>query len=153
VLVLDAHNTTSPGAAEIVVIVELFHEFVGKGLKILEVFLVDLSEGKGGGSLLVDELAEVSLSTDEAEGDTLGSAESWEEDDHLNGINIVGDDDKLCLAFLNEVGDVVETELDVDGLAGGSLAAGVGLSFKSFFLIGSSLWAVFGKHLKELGSY
>ena len=151
-LVLDAHNTTSPSLVEPFVIVVFLHEFVGEALEILEVFLMDLSEGNCGGGLLVDELAEVSLSTDEAEGNTLGSAKSWQTDNQFNGVNIVGNNNELGLSFFDEVSHMVKTELDVDGLASVSLAASVGLGLKSLSLVGSGLWAVFSEHLEELGS-
>ncbi len=40
-LVLNAHNTTTPVSAELIVVVELFTEVSRKSLEVLEVFLVD----------------------------------------------------------------------------------------------------------------
>lgn len=76
VLVLDSHNTTTPGSSQLVVLVELSSEVLGKSLEVLVVFLSDFSHGNAGSSLLMDELSESCLSLDEAEGDTLLSAES-----------------------------------------------------------------------------
>lgn len=152
VLVLDAHDTTSPGSAELLVVVEGSVEGLAHSLKILEVFLVDIGEGDAGSGLLVDELANVGLSADEAEGDSLLSAESGEEDDHLDGVDVVGDDDKLGLVLLNEGGHMVETELEVDGLV--TLGGGTGsLGVESLALLRSGLGAVFGEEFKELAAY
>jgi len=41
---------------------------------------------------------------------------------YLNGIDIVGDEDKLGLLLLNEGSDVVDAKLDSDGLLGGLCA-------------------------------
>lgn len=57
VLVLDAHNTTTPVSAELFVVVELFTEVSRKSLEVLEVFLVHFSKGNSGSSLQVNELA------------------------------------------------------------------------------------------------
>merc|ERR1712060_858499 len=57
-----------------------------------------------------------SLSADEAEGDTLLSAESGKVNNHLDGVDIVGNHNHLGLVLLDESGNVVETELKKDGL-------------------------------------
>ena len=85
------------------------------------VFLPDLGEGHGGGVLLVHQFAEGSLSLDEAVWDVHLLAEGGEPDDQLDGLNVVGDGDELGLLVLNELGDVVESELEVVGLALGDL--------------------------------
>jgi len=72
--VLDTHNTTAPGSAHLLVIVELELELSGELLEVDHVFLVDAGEGNAGSGLLVDELTESSLSSDEAVGDILLSA-------------------------------------------------------------------------------
>ena len=83
VLVLNTHNTTTPVSSEGLVLVELSAEVLGQDLKVLVVLLADLSEGDGGGSLGVDELAEACLTLNEGIGDTLLSAESREEGQDL----------------------------------------------------------------------
>ena len=98
--------------------VELGHEDLGEFFEILVVFLVDFGEGEAGSGLLVDELTEVCLSSDEAEGDVLLSAESGEEADHFDGVNIVGNNDELGLVLFDEGGNVVKTELEVAWLGG-----------------------------------
>lgn len=151
VLVLDSHNVTSPVLSELVVLVELSLEGLAEVLEISKVFSVDCSEGNAGSGLLVNEFTEVSLSTDEAEGDILLSAEIWEMDDEFDWVNIVGNDDELGFAFFDKGGHVVETELDMDWLGG--LFSTFGLLLKSQLLFSTGFWGVFGKQFKELGGY
>lgn len=100
-LVLDAHNTSTPMSSEFFVVVELLGEVLGEVLEVLEVFLVHLSDGDAGGSLQVDEFAEVGLTADEAVGDLLFTAKGGQVDNGLDGINVVGHDDKLGLGLFN----------------------------------------------------
>jgi len=118
VLVLDAHNTTTPVSAELVVVVELFTEVARKSLQVLEVLSVYFSESDGGGSLQVDKLAKVSLATNEAVGNILASAESGQVDNSLNWVDVVSYHNELGLALLNKSSNVVKTKLDVDWLGG-----------------------------------
>jgi hypothetical protein len=64
----------------------------------------------------VDQLAESGFSLDEAVGDAELLAEVGEPDDELDGLDVVGDDDQLGLLLLDQLGDVVESELEVVGL-------------------------------------
>lgn len=111
VLVLDTHNTTTPVSSEGLVLVELSTEVLGEEFKILVVFLADLSEGDAGGSLLVNELAEACLTLDESVGDALLSAESWQENEELNWVDVVSHHNELGLTILNKLSNVVQTEL------------------------------------------
>jgi len=150
VLVLDSHDTTTPGSAELNVLVELELEGLGEGLEVLEVFLVHLSEGEAGGGLQVDEFAQVGLASDEAEWHSLLSAESGEEADHLDGVDVVGDDNEFGGSILNQLGHVVETKLDVEGLgAGGLVSLGSSRCLQSSLLFSAGLGAVFGEQFKE----
>jgi len=115
VLILDTHDTTSPGSAEFNVFVELLGEHFGEGFEVLEVFFVNFSQGEASGGLLVDKLSEVGLSSDETEWDTLLSAESREEANHFDGVDIVSHDNHLGSSVFNKSGDVVETVLDDEG--------------------------------------
>jgi len=153
VLVLDSHDTTTPLAAEGFVVIELGSEGLAKGLEILEVFFADLSEGNTGSGLGVDELAEVGLSAEEGEGDTLSSAESGQVNHHLNGVDVVGNDDKLGLVFFNKGGHVVETELESNGLGGLASTTFLGGLLQSVLLLGSGLGGVLGEQFKKFGSY
>jgi len=116
VLVLDSHDATTPGAAELLILVVVNFESLDEGLKVGEVFTTYFCQGKAGSGLLVDNFAEVGFSTDEAEGHAHLAAESGEEDNHLNGVNVVSDHNKFGFLVLNELGNMVQAELDVDGL-------------------------------------
>ena len=153
-LVLDTHDTTAPLSGEVGVVVELSLELRAELVEVDEVFTADIGESDAGSRLEVDELAEVSLSADEAEGDTLLAAESGQVDDDLNRVNVVSDDNKLGLVLFNKSGDVVETKLDVERLVTlpGGILASLGLSLKSVGLLLVGLGLVLGKQFKELGS-
>jgi hypothetical protein len=157
VLVLDAHNTTTPGSSELVILVVLSAEVLGENLEVLEVLLAHLGEGDAGGGLLVNKLAEACLALDEGEGNALLSAESGEENEELNGVNVVSHNNELGLALLNELGNVVETELDDDGLGGllgiSTTLLGLSLLLESFLLLLVRLGLVFSEQFKELRSY
>ena len=151
-LVLDAHNTTTPVSAELVVVVELFTEVASKSLQVLEVLSVDFSESDGGSSLQVDKLAEVGLATNEAVGNILASAESGQVDNSLNRVNVVSNHYELGLALLNKSSNVVKTKLDVDWLGG--LASTTVLSgfLKTELLLLLGLWLVLSEELKKFSS-
>ena len=139
VLVLDAHNTATPVSSEGLVLIELSAEVLGKNFEVLEVLLADISESDASGGLLVDELAEASLTLNEGEGDSLLSAESREESEEFNGVNVVSNNNELSLTLFNEFSNVVETELDNNWL--GSLLGlsatllGLSLSLESDLLL------------------
>jgi hypothetical protein len=57
----------------------LSSEVLGEDFQVLVVFLSHVSQGYASGSLRVNELSESCLTLDESEGNTLLSAESWEE--------------------------------------------------------------------------
>ncbi len=129
-LVLDSHETAAPFLSELNVVIVLFGEVLPEGLEVLHVLLLDLGEREAGDSLHVDDLAESFLALNEAEWNTLLAAERGEEHNEFNGIDIVRHDDKLGLAFLDQGGNVVDTELDEVGLGSllgvlGSLAFGL----------------------------
>ena len=69
----------------------------------------------------MDQLAESSLSLDEAVGDVHLLAESGQPDDKFDGFDVVGNGDDLGLSVLNEFGDVVESEFEVMGFDFGDL--------------------------------
>ena len=151
-LVLDAHNTTTPVSAELVVVVERFTEAASKSLQVLEVLSVDFSESDSGSSLQMDKLAEVGLATNEAVGNILASAESGQVDNSLNWVNVVSNHYELGLALLNKSSNVVKTKLDVDWLGG--LASTTVLSgfLKTELLLLLGLWLVLSEELKKFSS-
>lgn len=157
VLVLDTHNTAAPVSSEVLVIVELSAEVLGKEFKILVVFLADFGECDTSSCLVVDELSKAGLTLDEGIGNTLLSAECWQEDHKLEWINVVGNNDELGLTVLNELGNVVETELEYNWLGGllgiTTLELGLSLSLESGLLFLLCLWLIFSEQFKKLTCY
>jgi len=155
VLILDTHNTTTPGSSEGDVLVEVGGEVALEVGEVGKVFLSDIGEGNAGSGLGVAELSESCFTSDEAEWDVVLSAESWQENHDLEWVNIVGHDDELGFAFLDESGDVVETEFEVlwlwSGVSSSGTLSGFSFSDESSFLLGSGLWGVLGEELEELG--
>jgi len=80
------------------------------------VLTLDVLNGQGSSSLLVDNGAEAGLALDNEVGDTHLSAEGWKVDNQLNWVNIVSNDDQGGLLGLDEGNSVVETVLDEEGL-------------------------------------
>jgi len=151
--VLDTHNTTSPGSAHLLVFVELELESGGEFLEIDHVFLVVFGDSDTGGGLLVDESTESGLSSNEAVGNILLSAEGREEAHDFDGIDVVGNDNEFGSTVFNELSDVVKTELEEDGLGSGLILGGTsgnGLQSVGFGLAG--LRRVLGEELKEVSS-
>lgn len=149
-LVLDSHNTTTPGSAEVNVLIELAHENFGEGFEVLEVFFVNLSQSKASSGLLVNKFSKVSLSSDEAEWHSLLSAESREEANHLDGVNIVSNNNHLGSSIFNKLGDMVQSILDVERLGGFGLITFSGSRFlESGLFLSSSLRAIFSEQFKE----
>jgi len=150
VLVLDTHNTTTPVSAELFVVVELFTEVVLEGLNILHVFLVNFGESNAGGSLQVDKFSKSGLAADESVWNILSSAKSWKMNNSFNGVNVMGDENKFSLVFLNKSGHVVETELDVVGFGGLACTSLFGGSLEAELLFLLSLGLVLGEELEDL---
>ena len=104
----------------------------------------------------MDDRAETGLALDDGVGDTHLAAEGGEEDDKLNGVNIVGDEDESGLLGLDEGDNVVETVLDDIGLLADvllllALGDGGGLLGKTLLLVGLGLRAVLVEELEGLG--
>lgn len=115
-LVLDAHDSTAPCASKLLVLVVLLVEGLAECFKVLEIFLLHLSEGQASSILLMNELAEVGLSTHEAVGNPTLAAEGGQEDHHFDGVDIVGNHNELSAVLFDQLGDVVQAELNVDRL-------------------------------------
>ncbi len=82
------------------------------------VLSLDLSEGKDRRGLASDDGAEAGLALNDNVGDAHLAAERGEEDDELDGVDVVGDDDEVGLLVLDEADDVVQSRLDEEGLLG-----------------------------------
>ena len=155
---LGAHDTTTPVAAGLLVLVGVTLLDGGEELGELSLVLgADLGQGQNGGGLLVDNCTETGLTLDNGVRDTHLAAESGKEDNQLNGVNVVSDQDEGSLLVLNEADNVVETVLDVVGLLGDillllALGDGGGLLDKTLLLLGLGLRAILGEELEGLGS-
>ena len=80
------------------------------------VFLAHIGQSNHCSVLLVDQFAQGALALDKTVGDVDLAAEVGKPCDELNRVNVVGNSDELGLAVLNELGDVVESKLEVVGL-------------------------------------
>jgi len=116
VLGLDAHDATTPAAADLCIVVELGLEVGGQSLQLLLVFLAHSSEGNARDGLLVHKLTQPRLALDDAVWHILLSAECRQPANHLDGVDIVSDDDKLGRFLLDKSGDVIQAILQYDGL-------------------------------------
>lgn len=86
--------------------------------KITLILALDVLKGNNSGGLLVNDGTEAGLALHDNVGDTHLAAEGGQENDELNGVNIVGDDNERSLLGLDKSNDVVETVLDKEGLLG-----------------------------------
>jgi len=152
VLILDTHDTTSTLSIEVGVVVELRHECLLESIEVGKVLLLDIGEGDASGGLGVAELSESSLGLDEAEWDSLLSAESRKEDHDLSWVDIMSHDNELGFTLLDEVGNMVETELKNVWLITTGLTFLLSSLLESFLLLLSGLWSILGEELEELGS-
>jgi hypothetical protein len=155
VLVLDTHDSGGSLRPGLSIGGVLGSEVSLESREVLEVGGVDLGERDAGGGLGVDEGTEGGSVLDNAVGDALGSAESGEEGDKLDGLAIVGDSNELGLTLLDELSDVVKTVLEDNGLITNELVlvatlAGLGLGLESLLLLSSGLGLVSVEELEEL---
>lgn len=139
---LGTHDTATDGLhGASIAVDEVLLGTLDEVSEVLLVLGINIDDSEGSGSLVVDDLTEAGLALNDDVGDTFLAAEGREPHDELNGVNVVSDDDELGLLLLNKTGDVVETELDEEGLLGvsGSLSAGLGLGKKTLLLGGLGL--------------
>jgi len=104
----------------------------------------------------VDDGAKTGLGLDDDVWDTHLAAQGGDEDDELNGVNVVGNDDKVGLLGLDEGNAVVQAVLDEEGLLvllllGLAFSDSGGFSIKTGLLLLLGLGAVLVKELEELG--
>jgi hypothetical protein len=155
---LGTHDTTSPVAGSILV-VGLEVAVVDSGDELGELSLVlgaDLGKGEDGSGLLVNNGTETGLALDDNVGDTHLAAEGGEEDNELDGVDVVGDQDERGLLVLDEADNVVETELGGVGLLGDillllALGDGGSLLGQTLLLLDLGLRAVLVEELESLG--
>jgi hypothetical protein len=155
---LEAHDATTPVSPALLVLIGVAlldsrHELAQLRL----VLRLDLSQRKDSSSLLVDHSAETGLALHDGVWDSHFAAECGQEDDELDGVNIVGDEDEIRLLVLDEADDMVETVLDGVGLGGDLLALlalgnGGGFLRDALLLLSLGLWAVLVEELEGLSS-
>lgn len=95
----------------------------------------------------MDDGAEPGLALDDGIGDAHLAAERGQEDDELNGVNIVGNEDERGLLVLDQADNVVEAVLDDVGLLADvllllALLDGGGLLEETLLLVRLGLRAV-----------
>lgn len=156
---LGTHDTTTPVAGGLLV-VGLEVAVVDSGDELGQLGLVlgaDLGESEDSGGLLVNDGTETGLALDDNVGDTHLAAEGGEEDNELDGVDVVGDQDERGLLVLDEADNVVQTELGGVGLLGDillllALRDGGSLLGQALLLLGLGLGAVLVEDLESLGS-
>lgn len=104
----------------------------------------------------MDDSSKTSLALDDGVGNTHLAAESRQENNQLNGVNVVGDQDERSLLVLNETNDVVETVLDGIRLLANillllALGDSCGLPEETLLLLSLGLRAVLVQELEGLG--
>lgn len=105
----------------------------------------------------MDNSTETSLALDDGVRDTHLAAESGKEDNQLNGVNVMGDEDKRSLLVLNETDNVVQTVLYIVGLLADvllllALSDSGSLAVETLLLLGLGLRAVLVEELEGLSS-
>ena len=114
---LVASDSSTPDSSDLLGLVEVVglggRDEVGEGLLVLGSDVVNGNDSRG---LLAGDNTETGLSLDDDVGDTHLSAEGGQEDNELDGVDVVGDHDELGLLGLDERDNVVETVLGEDGL-------------------------------------
>jgi len=104
----------------------------------------------------VDDRAESGLALHDGIWDTHLLAESWQEDNELDWVDVIWNEDEGGLLVLNQGNDVVETVLDGVWLLAGillllALADSGGLLVETLLLLGLGLWTVLVEELEGLG--
>jgi len=127
-----------------------------EGCKLALILAVDILKSEDSSGLLVDDGAETCFALDDDVGNTHLAAKSREEDNQLNGVDVVGNDDEGRLLCLDEGDTVVQTILNEKGLLvlGRflSLSGSFGQSLKTLLLLDLALWAVLVEELEKLRS-
>jgi len=154
---LSTHDATTPVSLGILILLGVtFLDGLDQLGQLRLVLGSDLGEGEDSSSLLVNDRAEPGLTLDDGIRDTHLSAKSWEEDNQLNWVNIVGDEDQRSLLVLDQADNVVEAILDCVRLLANvflllALLDSSSLLDQSLLLLGLALRSVFVQQLEGLG--
>ena len=150
-LSLKTHDTTTPLLLNLGVSVASVLATSESSL----ILRIDTGQADAGGSLLVDESTELSLTSNDGVSDTHLVAESGEPHNKFEGIDVVGNQNNLSL-LLDELGDVVETVLgDEDvllGFDGLAFSFSLGLLNTLGLLFSSSLGSILGEETEDISS-
>jgi len=150
---LGSHDTSSPDTTDLIeAVVVVGSDGINQLGQSTLVSRADSGDSDGGGGLLVAESSETRLALDDAVRDVGLTAQSGKPDNNLDGDNIVSDDDELSLAVLNQLGDMVDSELDEDRLLLALLLTshlGLSLSTTAEQLLSARLSTVLVQELEE----
>mmetsp|Transcript_27363 Transcript_27363/g.49703 ORF Transcript_27363/g.49703 Transcript_27363/m.49703 type:complete len:312 (+) Transcript_27363:60-995(+) len=137
---LKSHDSTSPLANNVGVVVKLFTGNILKELELSLVLLGDIREAHDRSGTLVYESTKTRLILDNHERNVHLTAEGGDPHDKFHGVNIAGNEHKSSLLVFNESGHVLESELDLVGHAGrgGSSTGSGGSSLLDALFLGSS---------------
>jgi len=144
------------------VLLDLIGSLVEVGLHCLDELVegatitrLDVSDGEAGAVLPASHTTEASLVLHDAIGNAHLAAKSGEEENELDGIDVIGDADQLRLLFLHERRHGVNAVADHGGALGGGVAlaigAGLGTLAKTILLLLLGLGAVLVQKLEQLG--
>jgi len=154
---LVATETSAPLTALFVVLVgEVGLGGADDGGEFALVLALDFLEGDDSRGLLVDHSAKTGLALDDNVGYSHLTTESGEEDDELNGVNIVGNDNKSSFLGFDERDDMVKTVFDKQRLLGilgvlvFVLGSGSGSSSQTSLLLLLGFGAVLVEELEQL---
>merc|ERR1712117_342575 len=153
---LASHDTASP------VTTDLFESLVEVGLDCFcqlahgsTILRIGSGESKASGSLTAHNTPKTSLVLDNAVWDSQLSAQSRQEEDNLQRINIMGNDDQGSLLLLNKGGDGVHTGANAVGALGRSvlltLSTLLSTHLQAGFLLLLGLRPVFVQKTEQLG--
>ena len=155
VLRLLTHDTTTPSSSDGNIVVVLSLESLSESLKRSSILLANRGQAHNSGVLLVDQSTESSLALENAEWDILLSAKGWEPADEFDWIDIVCDNNELCLLILDQRGDLMNTVLDGKRLLLITiLASGLGFSdlLETSLLLLGCLWRILLQELQQFTS-
>lgn len=155
---LSTEDTTTPLSAGLIVLLSVVG--LNGGDEVRKGSLVsglDIGQSNNGSSLLVNKSSETSLTLDDGVRNTHLSAESRDEDNELDGVDVVGNKNKLGLLVLDEGNNVVETVLNNvrllrDVLLLLALSDGSSLLGETLLLLSRSLGTVVVQELESLSS-
>jgi len=154
---LVAADTSAPLAAVVFIFVgEVGFGRADEGSELLLVLALDVLQGDDGSGLLVHHCAETGFTLDDDIWHTHLPAESGDEDDELDGVDVVGDHYERGLLGFDERDTVVQAVFNEEGFLGLLLFLSVssvfGLCVQTGFLLLLCLRTVLVKELEELGS-